>query len=61
MKRTDFVKVLEQNGFHYLREGANHTIYERGDRQEAVPRHREIKESIARAVFRRNGIEWRKK
>jgi len=36
MKRRDFVKKLEQNGWYFLRHGSNHDIYTNGKRNEPV-------------------------
>ena len=30
MKRADLIKKLENNGWYFLREGGNHTIYTDG-------------------------------
>lgn len=34
-----------------IREGGSHTVIRIGDRQSAVPRHREINELTARAII----------
>ncbi len=44
MKRRDLIKLLQKNGWHLLREGANHDIYTNGAMMEPVPRHAEINE-----------------
>ena len=39
-----------------VREGAGHTIWARGERRGAVPRHRELKAGTARAICNDLGI-----
>ena len=55
MKRKDLVKLLEKNGFVFVREGGNHDIYRRGQEQEAVARHKEIPEITAQKIIKRRG------
>ena len=52
MKRRDLVRHLEKHGCIVDREGARHTIYwnPAAGIAAAVPRHREIKELVARAI-----------
>lgn len=57
MKRRDLIKMLESNGWRLLRSGANHDIYTNGKQSEAVPRHTEIKEQLAKAIIRRQGLK----
>ena len=57
MKRRDIVKKLEKNGWHYLRNGGNHDIYTKGKEIEAIPRHREIPEHLAKAILKRRGCQ----
>ena len=40
MKQRDLIKILEKNGFHFVRHGGNHDIYKRGMDEEKIPRHR---------------------
>lgn len=54
MKRRDIIKVLEQNGYQLLREGAEHTVYYKpGKPPEMVPRHREVNENTAKEILKR--------
>ena len=57
MKRRDLIKKLEQNGWHFLREGGNHDIYTNGKRNELIGRHTEISEQLAKKILKRNGIK----
>jgi hypothetical protein len=40
-------------GWRLERHGARHDVWQRGDRTEAVPRHAEINERLARAILAR--------
>lgn len=57
MKQKDLIRLLERNGWIRAREGGNHTIYVKGDEMEAVPRHKEIAETLARAIIKRRGLK----
>lgn len=56
MKRRDIIRKLEEHGFHYLRPGHNHDIYTNGKVNIPIPRHREVKELMAKQIFREAGI-----
>lgn len=58
MKRLDLVRHLQQQGCHFDREGAKHSVYRNptNGRCAAVPRHREIKETTARTICDQLGI-----
>ncbi|MGH9419541.1 MAG: type II toxin-antitoxin system HicA family toxin [Thermoanaerobaculia bacterium] len=53
MKRRDLERRLAECGWHFLRSGSRHDIWSDGEREEPVPRHREINERLALAVLRR--------
>lgn len=57
MKRRDLIKLFESNGWLLLRSGANHDIYTNGEKSEPIPRHSEIKEQLAKAIIRRQGLK----
>jgi len=57
MKRKDLIRLLEQNGWVFDREGGNHTIYTKGKEEESIPRHREIKERLAQGIIKRHGLK----
>lgn len=57
MKRRDLIKLFEKNGWWLLRSGGNHDIYTNGQQLEPVPRHGEIKENLAKAIIRRQGLK----
>jgi predicted RNA binding protein YcfA (HicA-like mRNA interferase family) len=52
MKRIDLVRHLQEHGCRLLREGGSHSVYVNSDHSKAstVPRHREIKEFLARKI-----------
>lgn len=56
MKRADLIKMLERKGWYLKRNGANHDIYTNGVDSESIPRHNELKESLARAIIKRRGL-----
>jgi predicted RNA binding protein YcfA (HicA-like mRNA interferase family) len=58
MKRKDLIKHLEKNGCVFRREGGSHTIYKSltSGVMTAVPRHREIKESLVKKICDDLGI-----
>lgn len=49
--------MLEKNGWYLVRNGANHDIYTNGKNTEPIPRHSEIKEVLAKAIIKRNGLK----
>lgn len=56
-KRTDLIKLLEKNGWHLKSNGAGHDIYSNGTESETIPRHKEIKENLAKAIIKRRGLK----
>lgn len=57
MKKRDLIKLLEKNGFKFIRNGGNHDVYSNGRKIEAVPRHDEISENLAKAIIKRNNLK----
>jgi mRNA interferase HicA len=53
VKRRDLEKRLSECGWRFLRSGRRHDVWTDGEREEAVPRHREINERLAQAILRR--------
>ena len=52
MKRIDLIRLLTKNGCELLREGSRHSIWKNlasGDIT-VVPRHKEIKKTLARKI-----------
>ncbi len=54
MKRIDLIRILEQKGCVLIRHGAKHDWYLNANLKIAqpIPRHREIKESLARHIIK---------
>ncbi len=57
LKRKDLIKLLQKNGWQLKRSGANHDIYSKGNKNEPIPRHREINEILAKAIVKRNALK----
>lgn len=57
MKRKDLVKIFERNGWQFEREGGNHTVYTNGAKSEAIPRHNEINERLAKALIKKHNLK----
>jgi predicted RNA binding protein YcfA (HicA-like mRNA interferase family) len=57
MKRRDLIKLFEQNGWWFKRDGGNHDIYTNGKDCEPVLRQREIKEQIAQNIIKRRNLK----
>ncbi len=57
MKNTALIKLLNQNGYYFLRHGANHDLYTNGEKTIPVPRHSEIKERLAKDIIRKLGLK----
>lgn len=54
MKRVDLIKTIEGFGCLHIRHGAKHDWYRNSNTgvSHPVPRHREIKENLARHIIR---------
>jgi predicted RNA binding protein YcfA (HicA-like mRNA interferase family) len=54
MKQADLVRLLLRKGVVFVRHGANHDWYKNPltGVSEAVPRHREIKEQLAKKIIK---------
>jgi mRNA interferase HicA len=52
MKRTDLLRHLEKHGCIFIREGGSHTIYKNPitGKMTSIPRHREVKEFLAKKI-----------
>jgi len=53
MKKRDLENALRRIGWTFLRHGRRHDIWTDGEREEAIPRHNEINEKLARAILKR--------
>ncbi len=52
MKRRDLIRHLEKHDSYLVWEGTNHTVYKniKNGKLTAIPRHREIKNSLCRKI-----------
>lgn len=57
MKRRDLIKKFEDNGWWFLRHGANHDIYTDGKNIEPISHEREIDEPLAKKIIKRRGLK----
>ena len=57
MKRRDLIKLLERNGWYMKRNGGNHDLYTNGISVEAIPRHSDIRERLARDIIKRQNLK----
>ncbi len=57
MKNKELLELLERNGWYLKRNGNNHDIYTNGVDIEPIPRHREIKENLAKAIVKRRNLK----
>jgi mRNA interferase HicA len=53
MKRRDLEKELQKLGWKLVRHGGRHDIWSDGEQEEAIPRHNEINELLARKILRK--------
>ena len=56
MKQRDLINKFTKEGWKFLRHGANHDIYIKGDCEEQIPRHREVNEKLAKALIKKWGL-----
>lgn len=57
MDRRVLVKMLTDAGFKLDSHGGNHDKYRRGKDVEMIPRHREVKESLAKDIIKKWGLK----
>ena len=57
MKRKELIRLLGQNGWWLNREGDNHSIYTNGTVNEQIPRHAEIRETLAKDIIKKHGLK----
>lgn len=57
MKNKALIKLLEKNGWYLKRNGGNHDIYTNGVECETIPRHKEIKENLAKEIIKRRNLK----
>jgi len=57
MKRRDLIKLLEDNGWWFKRDGGDHDIYTNGRDNEPISRQKEINEVLAKKIIKRRGLK----
>ena len=57
MKRVDLERLLRKNGWRFERNGGNHDVWVKGDKAEAIPRHREINERLAKEIIKKHNLK----
>jgi predicted RNA binding protein YcfA (HicA-like mRNA interferase family) len=57
VKRIDFIKLLERNGCWLERDKGPHSVYTNGKVSEPIPRHKELKEQMVKAIIKRRGLK----
>ena len=57
MKRRDLIKLFEENGWWFKRDGGNHDIYTNGKDCEPISRQKEIKEPVAQRIIKRHNLK----
>lgn len=57
MKTKELIKLLEKNGWEFSRHGGNHDVYVKDGEIESVPRHKETRELLAKAIIRRRNLK----
>ena len=53
MKRNELEKMLRALGWMFLKHGGRHDVWTNGVDVESVPRHREIREHLAKKILRK--------
>ena len=53
VKKRELEKRLRRLDWVFLRHGGKQDVWTDGEREEAVPRHAEINENLARSILRR--------
>jgi len=53
LKRRELERRLTESGWRFLRHGGRHDVWTDGEREEAIPRHREVNDRLAHAILRR--------
>ena len=58
MKRKKLEKILRKYNWELARHGSNHDIWTNGNVSEAIPRHSEISEFLAKKKAKAGGRVW---
>ncbi len=52
MNAKELKRIIRSHGWYFLREGKKHEIWTNGEASEAIPRHVEISERLARKILK---------
>ncbi|WP_125604387.1 type II toxin-antitoxin system HicA family toxin [Lapidilactobacillus bayanensis] len=56
MQRDKFERKLRKAGWHFVEHGGNHDIWTNGTVKIQVPRHPDVKESLARGLIKKYNL-----
>lgn len=56
MQREKLERKFRKAGWKFVRHGGNHDIWSNGKELEQLPRHPEIKESLARGLIKKHNL-----
>ena len=57
VKRRDLIRYFEKNGYFFLREGSNHTIYTNKKKTIPIKRHRTLDRITANELCKQAGLQ----
>lgn len=57
VKRRDLIRYFESNGFYFLQEGGNHTIYTNGGKLFRLKRYRRLERITANELCKQCGLK----
>jgi predicted RNA binding protein YcfA (HicA-like mRNA interferase family) len=62
VKRKELIRLLEQQGCKFLREGAKHTVYYHPETKQTstIPRHTEVDDFLAKKICKDLGVSLKK-
>ena len=51
MKKKDLERALRTLGWWFKRHGGNHDIWTNGERNQPIPRHKEVNDGLAKKIL----------
>lgn len=57
MQRRKLEKLFQKNGWYLLMNGGNHDIWTNDKEKEQLPRHPEIKETLAKGLKKKHNLK----
>jgi len=61
LKKRDLEKQLKKWGWYFKRHGGSHDYWTNGEMHEAIPRHSEINEMLAKKILKKAKANLKKK